>query len=40
MAAPGREPQAFDVRGQLIPTKAGGNGARHTLLGSEDALGA
>lgn len=24
MAAPGWEPQAFDVRGQLIPTKPGG----------------
>lgn len=32
MAAPGREPQALDVRGWLIPTKPGGNGARHSKI--------
>ena len=41
MAAPGWEPQAFDVRGQLIPPKPEGNGARYKLSwGLEDALGA
>lgn len=41
MAAPGWEPQAFDVRGQLIPTKPGGMEQDYKLCwGSEGALGA
>lgn len=39
MAALGWEPLAFEVRGQLIPTKSRGNGASSKLCCTEDALG-